>query len=103
MLNAMGTFLSVSPDSSVNEGMMAICWPGMREANGFSGCPETFSVGFSAKTEQGKFKLTKSHFSHPCLSYLCPQVRCRRQEHQRLSGDLKYINDGNLGQESKKI
>ena len=47
VLYATGTFCSVSPDSRVNEGIIAMCWSGMSDANGFSGWLEALSTGFS--------------------------------------------------------
>lgn len=38
VLYANGTLCKVSPDSKVKDGMMAIVWSGIRDANGFSGC-----------------------------------------------------------------
>lgn len=35
---ATGTCWSVTPDSSVKDGMTAICWSGIKLANGFSAC-----------------------------------------------------------------
>jgi hypothetical protein len=38
VLYANGTLYSVTPDSRVNSGIIAICCSGIRLANGFSGC-----------------------------------------------------------------
>lgn len=46
-LYAIGTLRRVTPDSRVNEGTIAMCWSGMREAKGFSGWAEALSTGFS--------------------------------------------------------
>lgn len=44
---ATGTFRSVAPDSSLNSGIMAICWSGIRAANGFSGWDDRLSYRYS--------------------------------------------------------
>lgn len=44
---ATGTFLRVTPDSRVKEGIMAICWSGMRAAKGFSGWVRVLSWKYS--------------------------------------------------------
>lgn len=38
VLYANGILCKVSPDSKVKDGIIAIVWSGMRDANGFSGC-----------------------------------------------------------------
>jgi hypothetical protein len=38
VLYANGTFCNVTPDSSVKDGIMAMVWSGIKDANGFSGC-----------------------------------------------------------------
>lgn len=47
MVYAIGTFLSVTPDSSVKEGTVVIRCSVTRLANGFSGWDVTVSTGFS--------------------------------------------------------
>lgn len=42
-----GTLWSVTPDSRVKSGTIAIFWCGMREAKGFSGCLDVLSTGVS--------------------------------------------------------
>lgn len=37
VLYARGALWRVTPDSSVKEGMMAMCWSGIKAAKGFSG------------------------------------------------------------------
>lgn len=44
---ATGTLYKVTPDSSVNDGMMAISWSRISFENGFSGCDVILSTGFS--------------------------------------------------------
>lgn len=51
---ATGTLWSVAPDSSVNEGITAICWWGMRAANGFSGCDWILSWMYSATIDNAQ-------------------------------------------------
>lgn len=47
MVYAIGTLCSVTPDSRVKLGTMAIFWLGINDAKGFSGCVDVFSAGFS--------------------------------------------------------
>lgn len=51
VLYASGTLRRVTPDSSVNEGIIAIDWSGMRLANGFSGCEEILSANDDQQIE----------------------------------------------------
>lgn len=44
---ATGTFWRVTPDSRVKEGMTAICWSGIKLANGFSACEVILSWTYS--------------------------------------------------------
>lgn len=44
---ATGTFWSLTPDSRVKEGMTAICWSGIKLANGFSACELVLSWTYS--------------------------------------------------------
>lgn len=44
---ATGTLRRVAPDSSLNSGIMAICWSGIRAANGFSGWDDRLSYRYS--------------------------------------------------------
>ncbi len=63
MLYATGTLRSVTPDSRVKEGTIAICWSGMREAKGFSDCAEALSTGFSiCARKQGSMMVVLTEF-----------------------------------------
>ena len=52
VLYATGTLRRVVSDSRVKDGTMAMCWFGIRAANGFSGWPEALSTGFSVRSVQ---------------------------------------------------
>lgn len=47
VLYASGTFSSVTPDSSMKEGIMAMVWSGIKAAKGFSGCWRVLSWTYS--------------------------------------------------------
>lgn len=47
VLYASGMLCKVTPDSRVNDGIMAIVWSGMRDAKGFSGCWRVLSWTYS--------------------------------------------------------
>ena len=47
VLYASGTLCKVTPDSSVNDGIVAMVWSGIRDAKGFSGCWRVLSWTYS--------------------------------------------------------
>ena len=53
MVYATGIFRSVTPDSSVKEGTMAMVCSVTSLENGFSGCEVIVSTGFSSRSNLG--------------------------------------------------
>lgn len=80
MVYATGTFWSVTPDSRVKVGTMAMCWSGIRDAKGFSGCAESLSTGFSHMkgfqvwrailTQLGDWRVGAESFCCHCAGFL---------------------------------